>query len=63
MPINLRWLSPTARNDYRHRIGMAIGFVGIGTRSQQLEATLAGRLSSASEAFTSGDSLAFFDYE
>ena len=27
---SLRWLSPSARNEYRHQIGMAIGFVGIG---------------------------------
>lgn len=27
---SLRWLSPSARNDYRHQIGIVIGFVGIG---------------------------------
>jgi transposase len=26
---SLRWLSPSARNDYRHQIGIVIGFVGI----------------------------------
>jgi hypothetical protein len=31
---SLRWLSPSARNDYRHQIGIVIGFVGIGNSSK-----------------------------
>jgi hypothetical protein len=37
---SLRWLSPSARNDYRHHFGIVIGFVGIGTNGVTLRVSM-----------------------